>query len=103
MREGHWSFNKHLELMNEVDESQQIHHIQISETQFWLWLHDLPLWARNAYVGKRVGTKIGRVEDVDLDEGELAWREFMQVQVTLDVTKPLLQGTKFAKGEEAPA
>lgn len=43
--------------------------------------------------------KIGDVVKVDLDKGELAWGEFLQVRVTLDVRKPLLRGTKFFMGD----
>lgn len=43
-----------------------------------------------------MGKKIGLVEEVDLEKGELAWGEFLCIRVTLDILKPLLRGTKFS-------
>lgn len=48
--------------------------------------------ARNEYMGNVVGKAIGRAEEVDLEKGEMAWGEFMQVRVHVDVRKPLLLG-----------
>ncbi|XP_035543083.1 uncharacterized protein LOC118346304 [Juglans regia] len=98
LREGPWSFDKQLVLVQEVDGSKQVHQIKIQEATFWVRIHDLPLRARNAYVGERIGKKIGKVEEVDLAKGEVAWGEFLQVRITLDVMKPLLRGTKFTMG-----
>lgn len=96
LQEGPWSFDKQLVLMQEVDGSKQVHQIKIQEATFWVRIHDRPLRARNEYVEGRFGKKIGRVEQVDLDKGELAWEEFLRVRATLDVPKPLLRGTKFS-------
>ncbi|XP_042988686.1 uncharacterized protein LOC122316216 [Carya illinoinensis] len=100
LREGPWSFDKHLLLVQEVDGNKQVQQIKIREASFWVRLHDLPLRARNDRVGHRIGAKIGRVLEVDLDSGELAWGDFLRVRVSLDIRKPLLRGTRFSMGFE---
>lgn len=102
IREGPWSFDKHLVLLQEVDGSQQVHQIKLTEALFWVRLHDLPLIARNEYIGNLIGRKIGRVEEVDLEKGEMAWGEYMRVCVCIDVTKPLLRGKKINIGSAEP-
>lgn len=54
--------------------------------------------AKNEYMGNVVGKAISRVEEVDLENGEMAWGEFMRVRVHVDVTKPLLRGKKINLG-----
>lgn len=97
--EGSWSFDKHLVLVQEVDGRKQAHQIKLTEASFCVRLHDLPLRARNEYVGTMIGKKIGRVEEVDVEKGELALGEFMRVRVVIDVTKLLVRGTKLSTGD----
>lgn len=35
--------------------------------------------ARNEYVSKKLGEKLGTVEEVDLEKGEVEWGEYMRV------------------------
>lgn len=51
--------------------------------------------ARNEYISGLVGASIGRVEEVDLEYGEIKWGEFMRVRITLDITKPLIRRKKM--------
>lgn len=58
--------------------------------------------ARNEYIGKLIGASLGRVEEVDIEEGAVEWGEFMQVRVHLDITKPLIQCKKMTIGSSEP-
>lgn len=44
-------------------------------------IYDLPLMARNVYVGNLICGALGEVFEVDLDRGEMQWGEYMRVQV----------------------
>lgn len=59
-------------LVKEVDSYQQVQQIQLTNALLWILIHDLPLMVQNKYVGCFMGNKIGKVEEVDLDEGEMA-------------------------------
>ena len=47
-------------------------------------------------MGQRIGASMGKVEDVDVDEDDVGWGEFLQVRIVLDLTKPLSRG-RFIK------
>lgn len=49
-------------------------------------------------VGRLLGEKIGIVEEVDLDEEDMAWGEYLRVRVTLQVSQLLLRCSMFAVG-----
>lgn len=38
---------------------------------FWVRVHDLPLMARNVYVGNEFGKALSKVEEVDLEPEEV--------------------------------
>lgn len=69
---------------------------------FWVQIHDLPLMARNEYIGREVSMALGSVEELDLDYGEVEWGEFMHIRVTIDITKPLLWCKKLNLGGHEP-
>lgn len=73
IRERPWSFDNQLVLVKEVDGHQQVYHIRLTEAMFSVHFHDLPLIARNEYIGNLIGSKIGWVVEVDIEKGELAW------------------------------
>lgn len=98
IREGHWTFKKHLVVFKEVEKILQIQQIHFTTTQFWLWLHDLPIFACNATMSHAIYGKLGEVIEVDSDENGDTWGNYMWVQVCLNITKPLLQGKNLSVG-----
>lgn len=54
--------------------------------------------ARNEYVGRCVGAALGRLEEVDVDLGEVECGEYIRIIVALDMTKPLLCRKKLNIG-----
>ncbi|XP_042942811.1 uncharacterized protein LOC122276999 [Carya illinoinensis] len=88
-RNGPWHFDKQLLLIKPFEGSMQINSIQIKHAAFWVRIHDLPLMARNSYVGNLVGNMLGEVIEVDLEKGEFEWGEYMRVRVLIDISQPL--------------
>lgn len=41
-----------------------------------------------------IGESMGEVEDMDADEGTVAWGEYLRIKVKLDVSKPLMRAKK---------
>lgn len=64
------------------------------EAVLWVRIHDLSFMARNEYIGNLIGSSLKKVEEVDLEKGEMAWGEFIRVQVCIDISKPLLRRKK---------
>lgn len=52
--------------------------------------------ACNTYIGREIGNSIGHTEEVDLEDEEIKWGEYMRVRVKLDISKPLLKKKKLA-------
>lgn len=98
MRDGLRNFNKCLILTKEFDGGQQVKHISIKEAYFCVRVYDLPLMARNEFIGHIVGASLGRVENVDLDAREIEWGEFMRVRVCIDIIKSLLRRKRLNIG-----
>lgn len=58
--------------------------------------------AHNEYIGNLIGNSLGIVVEVDQEQGEMAWGEFMRVRVNIDVSKPLLRRTKIMIRSDYP-
>ncbi|XP_041001563.1 uncharacterized protein LOC121247253 [Juglans microcarpa x Juglans regia] len=98
LKEGPWSFNKQLVLVKEYDGMIQIDSLNIIHASFWIRIHDLPLMAYNMYIGKLIGGLLGEFLEVDLDEGEMEWGEYMRVRVRLDISQPLQRRKRLNLG-----
>lgn len=55
-------------------------------------VYDIPLMAKNEYVGRMIGDSLGHIKEVDLEAGEIGWGEYMRVGVKIDISKPLVLG-----------
>ncbi|XP_062175986.1 uncharacterized protein LOC133881040 [Alnus glutinosa] len=65
------------------------------KASFWIRMYNLPLACMNSMIGHQVGSTVGLVEEVKANEREMAWGEYLQVQIVIDLTKPLDQGRKL--------
>lgn len=67
--------DKHLVLVKEIVGKLQVDQILFNEAIFWVRIYDLPLIAISEYIGNLIGNAIGRVEEVYIGKGEMAWGE----------------------------
>ncbi|CAI9758095.1 unnamed protein product [Fraxinus pennsylvanica] len=101
-REGPWSFDRHLVITKDVMGLQQVHQVAMKEALFWVRIYDLLVMVRNANVGKTIGSALGRVIEVDLENDDLAESEYMRVRVCFDISKPLSRGKNVCVGSPFP-
>lgn len=59
---------------------------------FWLQFHNMPLVGMNQECGFKLGSTLGVVADVDVDDGNIGWGSFLRVKVKLDLYNPLARG-----------
>lgn len=85
-------------LLKEFEGEQQIHHVHIIEVLFWIWVHGLPHMARNECLGRMIGSSLGRVEEVNMDNNEVIWGEFMWIHIIIDISKPLMSKKRIKIG-----
>lgn len=58
-------------------------------------MHDLPLLVHDQRIRQLVENLIEKIEEVDLEVGEVEWGEYMRVCVKLNITKPLVRKKRF--------
>ena len=55
-------------------------------------MFNLSLACMSKEMGSRIGSTMGEVEEVEVDEDGVGWREYLRVRIVLDLTKPLSRG-----------
>ncbi|XP_042972845.1 uncharacterized protein LOC122304652 [Carya illinoinensis] len=58
----------------------------------WIQLHNIPLGGMTRTVGVKIGSSVGEVLEVDVDEEEIGWGPCLHVQIKVNITKPLMRG-----------
>jgi hypothetical protein len=46
-------------------------------------------------IGHQIGSTVGEVEDVEVNDGDAAWGEYLRVRIIIDLSKPLDRGRKI--------
>ena len=67
--------------------------VDFSTTSFWLQIHNLPfLWCTEDNI-RKIGSTIGRVNDVDFTgDGAEPWKRFIRLNVDIPIDSPLIPG-----------
>ena len=60
-----------------------------THTSFWVQLHNVPLMCMDKYAIQKLGSLIGKVEEVDTDEGGECVGPIFRTRISVNVTKPL--------------
>ena len=93
MLEGRpWVFEGSLFAVEDCDGLMVPANYTFDKASFWVKMINLSLACMSLVVGQQIGSSIGHVEEVDVDDGGIGWREFLRVKITLDLHKPLVRG-----------
>jgi hypothetical protein len=87
-----WVFEGNLFAVEDYDGLTTPSDISFDKAAFWVRMIGLPLACMNLTVGHQIGSSMGKVEEVDVDDGGMGWGEFLRVKITLDLQKPLMRG-----------
>ena len=90
-----WSYEKQLVLLQEFDRKLTPKEVEIRWAPFWVQIFNLPLNCRTKEIGLAIGTKLGEVLEIDVQESGVQWGTCLGVKVRLDVTKRLIRGKKI--------
>ncbi|XP_050207689.1 uncharacterized protein LOC126657103 [Mercurialis annua] len=95
LSEAPWHFDKQLILFEPLHGNMQPNNMLLMTVPAWVRIYDLPLNYRGKGAITKIGSKIGAVIDWKEDDGG-RWGRYGRVRVMLDVSKPIIRGTKIA-------
>jgi hypothetical protein len=90
-----WSVEGHLFAIEDYDGLSSPSNYRFEKAAFWVRINNLPLSCMSLVVGNQIGSSMGQVLKVDVDNGGMGWGESLRVKVLLDLQKPLLRGRKL--------
>lgn len=93
----HWSFDRHLVILQRFDGSKLVKELEFRFCLFWIQIHDLPFKFMTPKTAEFIGETIGPIIKAN-DSMEMKGGTFMRVRVRVrvDVTQPLCQGRKIS-------
>ncbi|XVE95534.1 hypothetical protein REPUB_Repub02eG0105900 [Reevesia pubescens] len=86
-----WFVNRSILVLNEFNVMDQVEKIQLDWCSLWVQIHGISNSMMNERIGMVVGESLGDVEEVDKQDGSMAWGKFLRVRVIFNVTKALNQ------------
>jgi hypothetical protein len=66
--------------------------LNFDTTAFWIRMYDLPLMCMGREMGFKLGSTIGKVEEVKTNDDGVGWGEYLRVRVHLNLFKPIPRG-----------
>lgn len=89
-----WQLSNSLMVFKRITGEERIAEIQLNEVPFWVQVHGLEFQLMTRYAGEVLGSKIGKVLEIDCNDNSTAWGKCLRVRVLVDVTKSLARGSK---------
>ncbi|XP_052296966.1 uncharacterized protein LOC127902189 [Citrus sinensis] len=86
---GPWHFDNSLIVFSEPKGVGDVKKQACTHTSFWVQLHNVPLMCMDKYAIQKLGSLIGKVEEVDTDEGGECIGPIFRTRISVNVTKPL--------------
>ena len=94
-----WNFENNLLLLCQWKKGLTSKNINFFSSPFWVQIWGLPFENMTEAIGKDIGSKIGRVLEVDKRAMQAELAKFLRIRVEVPIDKPLRRGG-FVKNEE---
>jgi len=95
MGERPWLFDANLVTIAEFDGFTPLSQMDFEKAAFWVRMYNLPLVCMGSAIGHQIGSTVGVVEDVEVNDGDVPWGEYLRVRILIDLAKPLDRGRKI--------
>ncbi|TXG69845.1 hypothetical protein EZV62_004780 [Acer yangbiense] len=86
---GPWTFNNFLLILKEPKGKGDILGIRFDQAEFWVQIHNVPLFCMTKRIWSLLGSIIGEVMDIDKGASGDCDGKYLKVRVVIDVGKPL--------------
>lgn len=90
-----WSFNRRALVMSRLKERENPRCVKLNSMDLWVQVYDLKAGFMSERILKEVGNYIGKFVDFPPGNFTGVWRDYLRVQITIDVTKPLKRRMKI--------
>jgi len=91
-KSGPWNFDNNLLLLCRWRKGLTTKNIRFSHSPFWVQIWGLPFENMTEAIGKDIGSKIGRVLEVDKRAMLADQAKFLRIRVEVQIDKPLRRG-----------
>ena len=78
-------------MVEELDGCTPPSKMSFDTTTFWIRMYDLLLVYMEREMGFKLGSTVGKVEEVETDMYETGWGEYLRVRVHVNLKKPILR------------
>uniref|UniRef100_A0A803PR19 Reverse transcriptase domain-containing protein n=1 Tax=Cannabis sativa TaxID=3483 RepID=A0A803PR19_CANSA len=92
-----WTFNRIQFVFTKLKPTDDPRLVPLNSLDIWVQVHGLQYGFKSENVLKRAGNYIGTFVESDRKNFRGIWRDYMRVQVTLNVTVPLKRRTKLRR------
>lgn len=99
---GPWNFFRDVIIFREPRRLQTPNNMTFDELSIWVQCYNLLMVLMHKDFLKKVGSKVGIVEEIDTRENGFAMGHYARLRISIDVNKPLKQCVRVAlnKGDE---
>lgn len=87
-----WLFDSHLFALQNLEGACQLVETIIDTESFWIQLYDLPFQFMNRRYENLIGDKLGKVLEIDVNDDDTRWGEYLRIRVEINLNKPLTRG-----------
>ena len=79
-------------LLHKLGAGEAINKVQFHKVLFWVQIHGLPTISQTKEASVRIGSILGKVEKVDVENKGFCLGGYLCIRVTMDITQPLCRG-----------
>lgn len=98
-----WHFSKAVVILKRLEDCSGVDWGGFKSVGIWVQIHGLSFRSMSEEVGMMLGNHIGTAISVDKDATGRCFDSFLRVRVIIDITRPLLRGSKIRLGSQAEA
>ena len=93
-----WTFDKRVVLLQRFDGSTSARYLRFTKLKIWVQIHGLPMRMLDSETAVEIGETLGQVIPCE-NSSEQVGGDLLQIQVEIDVLKPLCRGRQIALDE----
>lgn len=94
---GPWTFEQSLLVLHKLAENEDPHMIQLNKVDIWVQIYNLLMGMVTEKIIQGIGNYVGTVVKMDPLNMSGAWKPYVRVRVTMDITKALKRRIKLKR------